>query len=232
VREGAGVFPENYSMLVVGEPSAGMFEFCCYLAATYVRSGQRTVFVGVDSPPSQVRRQMEGFGASPSWHEEDGDLVIVDCYTAKPPTESDPRAMRICDVSDLGSVLGVVEDAVGRLGGSPVRVVVNSLTPLFLYHGVHSLGRFFRTLSASVKEMGSLTCTAHTTVLTEAQISVLEAGADGLMEMRTDSDFRRYVRMRYMRGMKVPPNWVPLDFMPERDSLDGAVLEWRRPPEE
>jgi len=222
------LFPENYSILAVGEPSAGMFEFCCYLAATYVQSGQRTVFVGVDSPPSQVRRQMEEFGADPSRHEEEGDLMILDCYTAKAPVSSDPRTLRICDISDLDDVVMRVEEAVERVGGSPVRVVLNSLTPLFLYHGAPSLGIFFRNLSAHVKEAGSLTCTVHQIVLTENQISVLEAGADGLMEMRTDSDFRRYVRMRYMRGMKVSPNWVPLDFMPELDSERGTVLEWRR----
>lgn len=74
------MFPENYAVLVVGDPSAGLFEFCCYLGATYLKADERVVILEANTSPDRVRRQMLEFGVDAVQHELDKNLLIIDAY--------------------------------------------------------------------------------------------------------------------------------------------------------
>jgi KaiC/GvpD/RAD55 family RecA-like ATPase len=221
------MFPENYSVLVVGDPSAGLFEFCCYLGATYLKAGEKVVILEANTSPDRVRRQMQEFGVDAIQHELDKNLLIVDAYTPQPAADSDPNTIRVSDISSLGDIFESVTRGIDKVGGQPVKVLFDSLTPLFMHHDSKAMGRFFKDLTTIAKFNGTLTAVVHRNILDEDQIALLSSIADGLLEVKVDERFRRLVRINYLRGVLVTPRWVPFDFQKEEEA-DGTSLIWSR----
>lgn len=220
------MFPENHVVLVVGEASTGLFEFCCYLGCTYLRNGEKVVFVENNGSPEQVRAQMRKFGAEPSDHEKDGTLVFVDAFASDEPAV-DESSIAVKDASVLPYTFEAVTGGIERLGGKPVRVIFDSLTPLYVHHDPAEVDRFFRDLSTMCRFNGTMTSVINRGILDEDQIARVAGSADGILEMRMDGEYRRFVRIRYLKGATVSPRWVPFEF--EREDEEGAaVLRWER----
>ncbi len=221
------MFPENHAVLVMGEASAGLFEFCCYLGTTYLKNGEKVVFIENNSPPNQVRRQMSRFGVEASEIEENKGLVIVDATGAG--GQSDEHALRVKDATILPYIFEAVNVASERVGGTPVRVIFDSLTPLYISQEPEEVGRFFKDLATMCRCNGTLTAVIHKGILDEDQIASVAGLADGILEMRIDKDFRRYVRINHLKGTLVTPKWVPFEFEIEaEDEGDASVLSWNR----
>mgnify|MGYP001031048964 CR=1 FL=1 len=222
------MFPDKHAVLVVGDPTAGMFEFCCYLGSTYLKNGEKLLFVETNTTPTQVRRQFEQFGVDPFDFEAAGSLVIIDCYTSEQAPTLDAMSLRVSDINSLGEIAEKVNEGINKVGGYPVRVLFDSLTALYMHHDVKAVGLFFKTLTSLVKANGAITYAVHRGLLTEEQIAPIESIVDGILEIKVDSDFRRYVRIKYLRGVKVSPRWVPFDFEIEEEEGAGASLVWHR----
>lgn len=221
------MFPQNYAVLVIGDPSAGLFEFCCYLGATYLKAGQKVVILEANTSPDRVRKQLQEFGVDAVQEELDKNLLIVDAFTPQPEEDDDPNALRVADISDLGDVFEAVTKGIDKVGGQPVKVVFDSLTPLFMHHDSKSMGRFFKDLTTIARFSGTLTAVVHRNILDEDQIAFMSSIADGLIEVKVDDNFRRQVRINYLRGMLVTPRWVPFEFQREED-VEGTALIWDR----
>src|SRR4030042_58484 len=127
------MFPENYTVLVVGDPSAGMFEFCCYLGASYLKSGERLAFLEANTSPDQVRKQMLEFGVDVDSYLRDGRLTIIDAYTPSNTAIHDPGIVRVESMDDLSSIFEALTKSIESLGDPPVKVLVASLTPLLMH---------------------------------------------------------------------------------------------------
>ncbi|OGS41616.1 MAG: hypothetical protein A3K67_01625 [Euryarchaeota archaeon RBG_16_62_10] len=223
------MFPENHAVLVVGEPNAGMFEFCSYLGSTYLTNGESLVFVETNTSPVNIRKQMALFGVNAAEYEASGMFVIVDCYTPPKSSMVDPVVLRASSSSALSEVAEKINEGINKVGGPPVRVLIDSLTPLFMEHEAKEVAMFFKTVSSLIKESGAMTCVLHRGLLDEDQISVLSSLADGLLEIRMDEEFRRFVRIKFVRGLQVTPRWVPFDFEMEQEAREeGAMLSWKR----
>lgn len=221
------MLPDNYAILVVGNPKAGMFDFCCYLGASYLRAGMKVVFVETNIGLRHVRSQMAEFGAMAHKHEAEGTLVMMDCYTPPDSVVHDEHEMILSDRTNLDEILAKVNEAIYGVGGFPVRVLFDSLTPVFMNHEQDDVAEFFKDLVSMVRQSGVLTCTAHQGILSPDQISLLTSSADGILEMKLDADFKRFVRIKQMRGVEVSPKWVPFDFA-RVDDNQGAFLSWKR----
>jgi len=230
------MFPENHAVLVVGEPNAGLFEFCCYLGTTYLRNGESLVFVETSTTPAQIRRQMAIFGVNAAEYEASGMLIIVDCYTSPRSSLVDPVVLKISTSSALAEIAEKINEGIAKLGGPPVRVIFDSITPLFMEHDSKEVGVFFKAVSSIIREHGAMTCVLHKGILDEGQISLLSSMADALIEAKIDDRFRRCVRIKFVRGIQVIPRWVPFEFeAAEEARKEGAFLGWRRdeePPDE
>ncbi len=222
------MFPENYAVLVVGDPSAGMFEFCCYLGATYLKSGERLAFLEANTSPDQVRKQMGEFGIDVDVYLRDGRLTIIDAYTQASAALNEPGIVRVDGLADLSDVFEILTKSIENLGEPPVKVLMDSLTPFFMHHDANAVGRFYKDVCKMAKFSGTMTSVVHQGILDEDQIALLASISDSLLEIRVDENFRRFVRIKHMRGVLVKPKWVPFDF--ERDSAegDGASLVWSR----
>ena len=224
------MFPENHAVLVVGEASTGLFEFCCYLGSTYLRNGEKVVFVENNNSPGQVRRQMGRFGIEASDHEDDGTLVLVDAFTRESP-RPDETAIVVENPSILPYIFEAVTSGIERIGGKPIRVILDSLTPLYVNHDPVDVWRFFKDLSSMCKFNGTMTSVVNKGILDEDQIAQVAGLADGILEMHMDSEYRRYVRIKHLKGTIVSPNWVPFEF--EKDEEDEvAILGWGKQGEE
>lgn len=221
------MFPEKYAVLVVGDPSAGLFEFCCYLGATYLKAGEKVVILEANTSPDRVRRQLMEFGVDAAQHELDKNLLIIDAYTPQPDADDDPNALRVLDISSLGDVFEAVTKGIEKVGGQPVKVLFDSLTPLFMHHDSSAMGRFFKDLATIARFSGTLTAVVHKNILDEDQIAHMSSIADGLLEVKVDESFRRLVRINYLRGVLVTPRWVPFDFQRDEET-EGTALIWSR----
>ena len=219
------MFPENFAVLVIGSPSAGMFEFCCYLAATHLNADERLVFVESNTTADHVRSQLQMFGIDSIDFEDRNRLALVDCFTSTAAAE-DEKVIKVKDLANLEEIIERVEEGVVKVGGQPVNVLFDSVTPLYMHHDSNDVGKFFSALASMVKVSGKMTSTVHSNIVPEEQIALLSTIADGVLEMRVDDGFHRFVRIKHFRGLKVAPKWVPFDFERE-DEGEGAVLSWR-----
>jgi KaiC/GvpD/RAD55 family RecA-like ATPase len=204
-----------------------MLDFCCYLGASYLRAGMKVVFVETNMGLRHVRSQMAEFGAMAHKHEADGSLVMIDCYTPPDAVVHDEHELILSDRTSLDEILAKVNEAIYSVGGVSVRVLFDSMTPIFMSHEQDEVSDFFKDLVSMVKLNGVLTCTAHQDILNPEQISLLSSSADGILEMKTDEGFKRFVRIKRMKGVEVSSKWVPFDFA-RGDEKQGAFLSWKR----
>jgi KaiC/GvpD/RAD55 family RecA-like ATPase len=219
------MFPDNFSILVIGDQGTGMFEFCCYLGASYLRAGERVVFVNTSTPPDSVRRQMTEFGINAFDFELEDKLVMIDCYTRGQVHMTD-ITIRVRDINNLEEVIQRVTEGIVKLGGAPVKVIFHSITPLHVEHEDEVMQEFMEALSSMVKISGSMTCSVHRGALSDEQIAGLAASADGVLEMMVDESFKRFVRIRKLKGARISQKWVPFEFERE-EAVDGTALIWK-----
>lgn len=220
------MFPENFAVLVVGNPSAGMFEFCSYIAATHLNADERLVFVETNVSSDQVRQQMQVFGADAIEAENHDRLALIDCRASRRTPEVDEKAIKVGDTGNLEEIIERVEEGIVRVGGAPVNVMFDSVTPLYVHHDSNDVGKFFSAISSLVKVSGRMTSTVHSAIVPDEQIALLSTIADGVLELRIDEDYHRFVRIKHFRGLRVTPKWVPFDFDRDEES-SGALLSWK-----
>ncbi len=222
------MFPENFAVLVVGSPSAGMFEFCSYLATTHLNADERLVFVETNMSADHVRQQLEVYGADAMGAEERGRLAIVDCFASRSVAEVDDKSIKVKDMANLEEIIERVEEGIVKVGGAPVNVLLDSVTPLYMHHDSNDVGKFFSAVSSLVKVSGRMTSTIHRDIVPDEQIALLSTIADGVLEIRVDDSFHRFVRIKHFKGLKVAQKWVPFDFDREEAESSGAILGWKR----
>jgi len=218
------MFPEKHAVLVVGEANTGLFEFCCYLGSTYLKNGEKVVFLENNTPPQLVRRQMATFGIDAPDHEEARSLVLIDAF--KRMRKSDDNVIAVENTAVLPDIFDAVTAGIERLGGEGVRVIFDSLTPLYVSHEPADVWRFFKDLTTFCRSAGAMTAVVNKGILDEDQIAQVAGLADGILEMRMDSEFRRYVRIQHLKGTIVSPKWVPFEFEEEQEKEDVALLGW------
>jgi KaiC/GvpD/RAD55 family RecA-like ATPase len=220
------LLPENFAVILVGDPSSGMFEFCSYLAATHLSADERLVFVESNTSTMRVRDRLLSFGIDSVEYEDKGTLAFVDMHTPTDVVENDTKAIRADDLSNLELIIEKVEEAIVKVGGHPVVVLFDSVTPLYMYNDSSEVGKFFHALSSMIKVSGKLTATVHQNIVPEEQIALLSTIADGVLEMKVDESFHRFVRIKRFTGLTVSPKWVPIEFE-ETEEDESAVLNWR-----
>ena len=220
------MFPPNYAVLVVGDPGTGIFEFSCYLAASYLKNEDRVIFVETESQPERVRKQLRRFGVNAVEHEMDARLVIIDCCSSTFDPGYDPGTL-IVDHADLGAVEKHVQEAVRNIGAPPVRVIFDSLTPLYEHSSSEEISEFFARLCTIVRKDGNLTCTVHRGMIHEDQVQHVGSLADGIVEMMMDKKYKRFIRISRMKGLELKPKWVQFEFE-KTEEEEGTMLGWGR----
>jgi KaiC/GvpD/RAD55 family RecA-like ATPase len=216
------MFPERYSVMVVGPPDAGIFDFCAYLASFYLRNGQNVLMIETDTSKAFIRRRLRSFGARHEEH-EGSSLAIIDCFS-EPSLLDKPE--HYCSPSALPELLDKIR-ASSESMSEPVRIIFNSLSSPHLYCDPEKVRGFLAKLSDLAKERGSLTATLHEDMHSTEHIDGLGELCNGRIEMRIDEKMKRYIRIFKMDSLEVEPKWVLFDIEPAVSS-DGAALVWKK----
>lgn len=186
------------------------------------------LFIAADITLSQVRRQLARFGVDAQRYEMDGPLAFIECRSSGSAKGKDAVFPRSCDMADLDGLVSAVDDTLSDSSDSFSRVIFYSITPFFMYHDADSLSMFLERLSLKAKQYGSLTTVIHKGVLSDDQVLKAETTVDGVIDVRVDDAFRRYVRIRRMNGLTVKPSWVPLEVVRGAETGSSAFLAWRK----
>jgi KaiC/GvpD/RAD55 family RecA-like ATPase len=216
------MFPDRYSVMVVGPPDAGIFDFCTYLASYYLRNGQNVVMIETDTSKAFMRRRLRNFGAR---HEdyEGSSLTIIDCFS-EPSSLDNPE--HYCKPSALPELLDKIK-ASSESMSEPVRIIFDSLSSPHIYCDQEKVREFLVKLSDLAKKRGSLTATLHEDMHSMEQIDSLGELCNGRIEMRIDEKMKRYIRIIKMDSLEVEPKWVLFDIEPAV-TPDGAALVWKK----
>lgn len=218
---------ENHSVLVITEAEQGVCQVCCQLAAARLEAREKVVFVETKARPDEVVFYLSQYGVDTSTIESEGAFSVVDACSESAPV-ADPHVIKVGDPSMLSNIFEGVTKAISSVGGRPVEVVFDSLSPLLATHEPVYVARFYKDLSTISRFSGSLTAAVSADSVTEDVVASLSSIADTVFETRLDGNLRRQVRLKHVSGSLVRPIWVPFE-VGMQASVDSGLI-WRRGP--
>ncbi|MFQ5800467.1 MAG: RAD55 family ATPase [Candidatus Hydrothermarchaeales archaeon] len=208
------VFPERYSVLLIGPPGVGKREFCLDLVHYYLKKGEKVVFLTTEMSPEDLEKSGKAIGAEFSTYAS--NLYYVDCYSwslrqVPRSTTQKHNVIRITNPENLNEIIVKAERIMG-IFGSKVRVVFHSLSPLFLYNEAKDVIKFVQLFTTRVKEDGSfIFATAQEGVHSPSTVNTLKYLMDGVMEMRfhEEKGLERQIRPHHLKDIPADSTWKP-----------------------
>ncbi len=207
-------FPSNYSLLLVGPPGVGKFDYMVELLGEFLHAGERVLFVCVDIQPAEVRQRasMRNINLAPY---EGRSFFFVDSYTASisenPGGTPEKGTIPVSSFSNLEGI-GLAITKGSKELKPPVKILFYTISTLFLHNPAQTLAKFLQIISARVKtELGLILYAAHEGVHDDRTMALLSSLVDGVLEMRYADAVRREIRIHHMRGVPVQPRWVPFE---------------------
>lgn len=221
-------FPEYSSMLMIGSPGIGMLEFAVSIAKDWMEANNLVIFVTVDLLPSDLLDIMTSFGVD---REVLGrNMFIIDYHSSllgSFDNSTNCQGTEIRKVSDLEGIMFNISTLASSTT-RPVKIVVHSLSTLFLYNQTNVVLKFFQISSSRIRtEFGTAFFTVHDGVHDERTVNHLMAIADGVLELRFDEELNRRMRIRNMRGCITSSQWIPFEIKQAHTGGGPSLLEWR-----
>lgn len=221
-------FPEHSSMLMIGSPGIGMLEFAVSIAKDWMEQDCMVVFVTVDLLPSDLLDIMTSFGLSKEVL--DRNLFIIDYHSSllgSVDAATSCKGTEIRKVSDLEGIMFNIS-ALAESTKKPVKIVIHSLSTLFLYNQANVVLKFFQISSSRIRsEFGTAFFTIHEGVHDERTVNHLMAIADGVLELKFDEELNRRMRVRNMKGCITSSQWIPFEIKQASSDRSPSLLEWR-----
>jgi KaiC/GvpD/RAD55 family RecA-like ATPase len=221
-------FPEHSSMLMIGSPGIGMLEFAVSIAKDWMEQDSMVIFVTVDLLPSDLLEVMTSFGVSKEVLGR--NLFIIDYHSSllgSVDLATNCNGTEIRKVSDLEGIMFNIS-ALAESTQKPVKIVIHSLSTLFLYNQANVVLKFFQISSSRIRsEFGTAFFTVHEGVHDERTVNHLMAIADGVLELKFDEDLNRRMRVRNMRGCITSSQWIPFEIKQASSERPPSLLEWR-----
>jgi len=221
-------FPEYSSMLMIGSPGIGMLEFAVSLCKDWMESDNLVIFVTVDQLPSDLLDIMTAFGVDKEVLGR--NLFIIDYHSSllgSFDTSTNCQGTEIRKVSDLEGIMFNIS-TLASTTTKPVKILVHSLSTLFLYNQINVVLKFFQISSSRIRtEFGTAFFTIHEGVHDERTVNHLMAIADGVLELKYDEELNRRLRIRNMRGCITSSQWIPFEIKQVHGDSAASLLEWR-----
>lgn len=204
-------FPEKYTILLLGPPGVGKFEYCLNLTKYYLEVGDSVIYITTERSPTEVKERAEAIDHSLEDYEGDR-LIFVDAYSWSVGKKYE-AGYSIENPSNLNELNINIRKAVEHLK-TRRRLTFDSLSPLFLHNPSESVTKFFQVLTSRTKtEYGSLLCTLQDGVHNPRIVNTLIYLVDGLIEMKYQEGekLKRKMRIHHLRGVQVDQKWMVFD---------------------
>jgi KaiC/GvpD/RAD55 family RecA-like ATPase/PKD repeat protein len=218
-----GELPDAYSVMIVGDASAGKSILCQQLAYRYLSLGKPCVYVTYECFPGEIRENMKGFRWDISAHEQNGSFVFVDCYSSIAGIASQEKyfVKQPFALSELGIVTST---ALEGLSQKSARVFLDSTAPIFTRLESSRVVEFLQDRSAQIKgENGTFFFIVGKGTLQEDLRRKLEEIVDCIIELEVHEEKGETVRkmhIKKLRGRRFTDQWVPFKV----DMKKGFVL--------
>jgi KaiC/GvpD/RAD55 family RecA-like ATPase len=218
-----GELPDAYSVMIVGDASAGKSILCQQLAYRYLSLGKPCVYVTYECFPDEIRENMKGFRWDISAHEQNGNFVFVDCYSSIAGKSSQEKyfVKQPFALSELGIVAST---AVEGLSQKSARVFLDSTAPLFTRLESSKVVEFLQDRSAQIKgENGTFFFIVGKGTLQEDLRRRLEEIVDCIIELEVHEERGETVRkmhIKKLRGRRFSDQWISFKV----DMKKGFVL--------
>lgn len=222
-----GELPDAYSVMIIGEASAGKSILCQQLANKYVNQGKPCVYVTYDCFPDEIRSNMKNLGWDIAPHEQNGLFAFVDGYSpiagkASPEKYSLKQPFAL---SELGIGISI---AVGELTQKSPRVFLDSTVPLFSRLDPGKVAEFLQDRSAQIKgENGIFFFTIGQGTIPQDLQRRLEEIVDCIIDLEVKEhkgETVRRLRIRRMRGRPFSDQWIKFSV----DKKKGFLLSSSR----
>ena len=175
-----GPLPRGASILLLGDAGSGKTILSYQVLHDELESGRLCALLSYDAFPEDVQARMTDFGWDIISHLRKGRLKIIDCYSSL----AGQGEGAIKDPSDLTELNIQITAFIAKAKGSPVTVVLDSLTPIFNGVDEKQAINFIQTIGAKVKKTGGLFIeTASKGAIPDDAAAKLKTMADGVIEL-------------------------------------------------
>jgi KaiC/GvpD/RAD55 family RecA-like ATPase len=202
-----GGFPKNSRVLVSGGTGSGKSIFCLqYLMNGALTCGDRGVYVSLEEPLHEVRKNVLSFGWDLSKLEKEGKLVLIDAITSRLDL-LDPEKWSVGN--SMQNVVGIIDDVTAAVEAiSAKRLVIDSIPGIGLFTPPETLRAVLMRINTFLRNLDSTTLMTTETVEGASGLSrfgVEEFLATGIVSLTLESrgnEFKRKIAIRKMRGVK------------------------------
>lgn len=204
-------FPSNYAVLLSGPPGVGKFEYCLDLSKYYLTRGEKIVYITTERSPWEVKERGKSVGFDFSGY-EGKSLLFIDGYSWSVGRKYD-KGLSIDNPSNLNEMNVYIKKAVDTLS-PPVRLIFDSVSPLFLHNPPGAVTKFFQVLTSRVKaEYGFILITMQEGVHDPQIVNTLKYLADGFIQMDFEEgkELIRKLRVHYLKGVPSNSGWIRFD---------------------
>lgn len=206
------IFPEKYSLLLIGPPGVGKQDFCIDLANYYLEKGENVIFLTTESSPADVVRRGADIGVDLNSFAK--SLYYVDSYSwslrqSKSTSAENRNIVRITSPESLNEIIVKVERIMGFFDGK-VRLITHSLSPFFLHNEDKEVIKFIQLLVSRIKEDGSFAlATLQEGVHSPTSVNTISYLMDGKIEMRfhEGEKLERQIRAHHLKDLVADTGW-------------------------
>jgi KaiC/GvpD/RAD55 family RecA-like ATPase len=203
-----GPLPRGSSILLLGDAGSGKTILSYQLLHDELESGRLCALLSYDAFPEDVQARMTDFGWDIISHLRKGRLKIIDCYSSL----AGQGEGAIKDPSDLTELNIQITAFIAKAKGSPVTVVLDSLTPIFNGVDEKQAINFIQTIGAKVKKTGGLFIeTASKGAIPDDAAAKLKTMADGVIELgivRSRGKSHRFLSVPKMERRRISSDSV------------------------
>ncbi|MGI0080265.1 MAG: ATPase domain-containing protein [Nitrososphaerales archaeon] len=190
-REIGGGFPEGTATLAYGAPKTGKSVFSLQFMVESIRKAEPCLFIMTDYVCAELVRAASSFGWDIQDALKNGLVSLLDMTSAqmeKHVEVSFGSSVQFVSVADLADLMTRSDEALKHLShrGNSYHVVLDSLTPLFIYNPPLLVAKLLRHFALKMKSLGSvgiLVTYVEGSIDSQSEL-IIKSGFDNLLHLR------------------------------------------------
>ncbi|MEM1976044.1 MAG: RAD55 family ATPase [Candidatus Caldarchaeum sp.] len=195
------------SIIFTGPNGVGKTLLSIQAVEAALSKNRKTVYALTTMSPQTFLELAKSIGAEFDNHLEEGRLVLVDCHTRGENTY--PAKYSISPEASLLEIRQTFLEAADY--ASNYFLVIDDLSTLLAYIPSENAFKFYQAVASDVRRNGG-TCVAIIVpdILEQKLTNLLYSLSDGVVEMMMEEmggNLRRFLRIRFLRGVRHPTEW-------------------------